>query len=121
MVFIVGATYDILGTLELKSKEELPCVDVLLISDILLLLSLPLYNISLKITTYKPYLYNMERFMLMWKFFTCLLLILTISLISDTHETLLKCKEPVKRFCASKIKRERRESFITITQLQLLT
>ena len=43
--------------------------------------------------------------MLMWNFFTCLLLILTISLISDTHETLLKCKEPVKRFRASKIKR----------------
>ena len=47
----------------------------------------------------------MERFMLMWKFFTCLLLILTIPLISDTHETLLKCKEPVKCFRASKIKR----------------
>ena len=44
--------------------------------------------------------------MLMWKFFTCLLLILTISsLISYTHETLLKCKEPVKRFRPSKIKR----------------
>ena len=43
--------------------------------------------------------------MLMWKFFTCLLVILTISLITDTHETLLKCKEPVKRFRASKIKR----------------
>ena len=43
--------------------------------------------------------------MLMWKFFTCLLLILTISsLISYTHETLLKCKEPVKRFPLSKIK-----------------
>ena len=40
--------------------------------------------------------------MIMWKFYTCLLLILTISLIS---ETLLKCKEPVKRFRASKIKR----------------
>ena len=37
--------------------------------------------------------------------FTCLLVILTISLITDTHETLLKCKEPVKRFRASKIKR----------------
>ena len=43
--------------------------------------------------------------MLMWKFFTCLLVILIISLITDTHETLLKCKEPVKRFRASKIKR----------------
>ena len=31
--------------------------------------------------------------------------ILTISLITDTHETLLKCKEPVRRFHASKIKR----------------
>ena len=51
MVIIVGVTYDIAGTLELKSKEELPCVDVLLIFDIFLLLSLPLYNISLKITT----------------------------------------------------------------------
>ena len=51
MVFVVGVTYDIAGTMELKSKEELPCVDVLLISDISLLLSLPLYNISLKITT----------------------------------------------------------------------
>ena len=28
-----------------------------------------------------------------------------ISLITNTHETLLKCKEPVKRFRASKIKR----------------
>ena len=36
-----------------------------------------------------------------------LLVILTISLITDTHETLLKCKEPVKRFRASKIKREK--------------
>ena len=41
----------------------------------------------------------------MWKFFTCLSVILTISLITDTHETLLKCKEPVRRFHASKIKR----------------
>ena len=47
----------------------------------------------------------MERFMIMWKFFTCLLVILITSLITDTHETLLKCKEPVKRFRASKIKR----------------
>ena len=39
--------------------------------------------------------------MLKWKFFTCLLVILTISLITDTHDTLLKCKEPVKRFRAS--------------------
>ena len=51
MVFIVCVIYDIASTLELKSKEELPCVDVFLISDILLLLSLPLYNISLEITT----------------------------------------------------------------------
>ena len=49
MVFIVGVTYDIASTLTLKSKEELPCVCVFLISHILLLLSLPLYNISLKI------------------------------------------------------------------------
>ena len=42
--------------------------------------------------------------MLMWKCFTCLLLILTFSLISATHET-LKCNTPVKHFCASKIKR----------------
>ena len=41
----------------------------------------------------------------MWKFFTCLLVIFTISLITDTHERLLKRKEPVKRFHASKIKR----------------
>ena len=51
MVFIVDVTYDLASTLELKSKEELPCADVLLSSDVLLLLSLPLYNISLKITT----------------------------------------------------------------------
>ena len=43
--------------------------------------------------------------MLMWKFFTCLLVILTISLMTDTHKILLKCKEPVKRFRATKIKR----------------
>ena len=47
----------------------------------------------------------MERFMLTWKFFTCLLVILTIPLMTDTHKTLLKCKEPVKRFRATKIKR----------------
>ena len=41
----------------------------------------------------------------MWKFFTCLLVILTISLITDAHERLLKCKEPVRRFHVSKIKR----------------
>ena len=41
MVFIVDVTYDLASTLELKSKEELPCVDVFLISDVLLL-SLPL-------------------------------------------------------------------------------
>ena len=41
----------------------------------------------------------------MWKFFTCLSVILTVSLITDTHETLLKCKEPVGRFHASKRKR----------------
>ena len=51
MVFIVGVPYDLASTLELKSKEELPCVDEFLSSDVLLLLSLPLYNISLKITT----------------------------------------------------------------------
>ena len=51
MVFIVGVTYDLASTLELNSREELPCVDVFLSSDVLLLLSLPLYNISLKITT----------------------------------------------------------------------
>ena len=33
------------------------------------------------------------------------LVILTISLITDTYETLLKCKEPVKCYRASKIKR----------------
>ena len=48
---------------------------------------------------------NRNRLFKMWKFFTCLSVILTISLITDTHETLLKCKEPVKRFRASKIKR----------------
>ena len=42
--------------------------------------------------------------MLIWKFFTCLLVILTISIITDTHGALLKCKEPVKRFRVSKIK-----------------
>ena len=47
----------------------------------------------------------MKRFMLICKFFTCLLVILTISLMTDAHKTLLKCKEPVKRFRASKIKR----------------
>ena len=51
MAFIVGVTYDLPSTLELKSKEELPCVDVFLSSDVLLLLSLQLYNIQLKITT----------------------------------------------------------------------
>ena len=40
MVFIVDVTYDLATTLELKSKEELPGVDVFLISDVLLLLSL---------------------------------------------------------------------------------
>ena len=34
-----------------------------------------------------------------------MLVILTISLITDTYETLLKCKEPVKCYRASKIKR----------------
>ena len=48
---------------------------------------------------------NRNRLIRMWKFFICLSVILTISLITDTHETLLKCKEPVKRFRASKIKR----------------
>ena len=48
---------------------------------------------------------NRNRLFKMWKFFTCLSVILTISLITDTHETLLKCKEPVRRFHASKIKR----------------
>ena len=33
------------------------------------------------------------------------LVILTISLITDTYETFLKYKEPVKCYCASKIKR----------------
>ena len=51
MVFIVGVTYDVARTLELKSKKELPCVGVFLSSDVLLLLSLQLYNIQLKITT----------------------------------------------------------------------
>ena len=41
MVFIVGVTYDLASTLELKCKD-LPCVDVFLSSDVLLLLSLPL-------------------------------------------------------------------------------
>ena len=44
MVFIVGFTYDLATTLELKSKEEIPYVDVFLSSDVLLLSSLPLYN-----------------------------------------------------------------------------
>ena len=35
MIFIVGVTYDLASTLELKSKEELPCVDVFLSSDVL--------------------------------------------------------------------------------------
>ena len=48
---------------------------------------------------------NRNRLFKMWKFFTCLSIILTISLITGTHETLLKCKEPVRRFHASKIKR----------------
>ena len=51
--------------------------------------------------------------MLKWKFFTCLLVILTILLITDTHDTLLKCKDTL--FV------QRRGSFITIYQLQLLT
>ena len=51
MVFIVGVTYGLAITLELKSKG-LPCVEVFLSSDILLLLTLPLYNISLKITQF---------------------------------------------------------------------
>ena len=34
-----------------------------------------------------------------------MVVILTIPLITDTHETLLKCKEPVRGFHASKIKR----------------
>ena len=45
MVFVVGVTYD------LTSNLEVLCVDVFFSSDILLLLSLPLYNISLKTTT----------------------------------------------------------------------
>ena len=51
MLFTVGVTYDLASNLELKRKEELPCVDVFLSSDVLLLLSLQLYNIQLKITT----------------------------------------------------------------------
>ena len=58
---------------------------------------------------------NGNRLFKMWKFLTCLSVILTISLITNTHETLLKCKEPVRSFHASKIKRE---WIITITQLQ---
>ena len=50
MVFIVGVMYDLASTLELKSKG-LPYVDVFLNSDILLLLLLSLYIISLKIST----------------------------------------------------------------------
>ena len=50
MVFIVGFMYDLASTLELKSKG-LPYVDVFLNSDILLLLLLSLYIISLKIST----------------------------------------------------------------------
>ena len=46
MVFIVGVMYDLASTLELKSKG-IPCVDVLLSSDVLLLLLLLLYIISL--------------------------------------------------------------------------
>ena len=49
MVFIVGVTYDLAITLELKSKG-LTCVDVFWALNVLLLLSLLLYNISLKIT-----------------------------------------------------------------------
>ena len=63
MVFIVGVTYDLGSTLELKSKG-LPCVDMFLKSDLLLLLSWLLYIILLKISKYKPDLYNMERLIL---------------------------------------------------------
>ena len=49
MVFIVGVTYDPASTLELKSKG-LPCVDMFLNSDVLLLLLLSL-DILLKIRT----------------------------------------------------------------------
>ena len=48
MVFIVGVTYDLASTLELKSKG-LPYVEMFLNSDVLLLLSLPLYITLLKI------------------------------------------------------------------------
>ena len=47
---------------------------------------------------------NRNRLFRMWKLFICLSVILTISLITDTHDTLLKCKQPVRRFHASKIK-----------------
>ena len=55
MVFIVGVTFDLARTLGLKSKGKLLCLDVFLSSDVLLLLSLPLCNISLKITTIENY------------------------------------------------------------------
>ena len=48
---------------------------------------------------------NRNHLFKMWEFFTCLSVILTISLITDTHETSLKCKEPVRGFHGSKIKR----------------
>ena len=50
MVFIVGVIYDLASTLELKSKGLL-LADVLLNSDGLLLLLLPLDIISFKIST----------------------------------------------------------------------
>ena len=34
---VVGVTYDLASTLELKIKAELPCVDVFLSPDVLLL------------------------------------------------------------------------------------
>ena len=63
MLFIVGVMYDLASTFKLKSKG-LPQVDVFLNSDVLLLLSLLLYIISFKISTQKPCLQNMKRFML---------------------------------------------------------
>ena len=50
MVFLVGVMYDLASTLELKS-EGLPCVDVFLNSDVLLLLLFSLYIMLLKIST----------------------------------------------------------------------
>ena len=90
MVFIAGVMYDLAITLELKSKG-LPQANVLLNSDGLLLLLLPLYIISFKISMYKPYLYNMEKLMLILFLSFLITMVKTRSIASQDSSMQSRC------------------------------